>query len=309
MNKSPLLTLTVLFFLLFSASSQVCAAQLMTAEKVKNPAIVLTAFGTSTKAKVTYEGIEAEVRAALPDHEVRWAFTSEIIRQKVNARAEKEGKGERLSSLQQALADLEAAGFTKAVVLPIHVFPGEEYEEVLSIVKNFPGIRIETGETLMQRWETMFRLVKALAKDFLPPGEGCNVLVAHGTPMTNVGSNIAYMGLDRHLRLKYPNVWLGGVDGVADRSDALDAASRWPAKKIRFIPFMLVAGDHIMNDVMGDSASSLEESWRVEMEKKGFAVDTPIVTVNGEKQYKGLGFMDEVKAQIVAEARRALGRF
>lgn len=292
--------------LLFSGT--VSAAQLLTQAKSDKPAIVLTAFGTSTRARITYDTLEAAVRKAFPDNEVRWAYTSEVIRERMNAKAVKEGRAERLSSLQQALADLEAAGFRKVAVQPVHIFPGEEYEEVLSIVRNFPGLKIETGEALMQRWEVMYRLVKALSKDFLAPSEGCNVLVAHGTPMTNVGSNIAYMGLDRHLRMKYPNVWLGGVDGVADRADALDAAAKWPVKKVRFIPFMYVAGDHIMNDVMGEEKANWDESWRAEMEGKGFTVEALTTQEAGEKYYKGLGFMPETLEVFVSEVKRSLER-
>lgn len=306
MGKLTAFILVSLLWLTSSTGAQ--AAQLLTQTKAERPAIVLTAFGTSTKARVTYDALEAAVKKAWPESEVRWAFTSEVIRERVNARAAKDGKAERLSSLQQALADLEAAGYRKVAVQPVHIFPGEEYEEVLSIVKNFPGLRIETGETLMQRWEVMYRLVKALSKDFLAPEEGCSVLVAHGTPMTNVGSNIAYMGLDRHLRLKYPNVWLGGVDGVADREDALAAAAKWPVKRVRFIPFMYVAGDHIMNDVMGEEKATWNESWRAEMEGKGFAVEALTADMGGEKYYKGLGFMPETVDVFLAEIRRSLER-
>lgn len=284
------------------------AAQLLTRSLKDRPAIVLTAFGTSTRAKATYDYLETEVRKAYPESEVRWAFTSELIRERVNGRNAKEGKPERLKSLQQTLADLEAEGYVKAAVQPIHIFPGEEYEEVLSIVKNFPGLKIETGEALFQRWEVLFKIVKALSKDFLPPEEGCNVLIAHGTPQTNQGSNIAYLGLDRHLRLRYPNVWLGGVDGVSDREDALGAAAKWTVKKVRFITFMYVGGDHIMNDVMGENEKESKGSWKAELESKGFTVEALTFDFNGQKYYKGLGFMEETVKVFVDEIARSLGR-
>lgn len=284
------------------------AAQLMTRALKEKPAVVLTAFGTSTRAKATYDILEAEVRKKFPDHEVRWAFTSEVIRERVNARNLKDGKPDRLKSLQQVLADLEAEGYLKTAVQPVHIFPGEEYEEVLAVVKNFPGLKIETGETLMQRWETMFSLVRELSADFLKPEEGANVLVAHGTPMTNVGSNIAYMGLDRHLRMKYKNVWLAGVDGVADRETALSEAAKWPVKRVRFIPFMYVGGDHIMNDVMGEDKAGEDVSWKGEMEKAGFAADAPTAMLNGEKYYKGLGFLPGTVKVFLGEIERSLSR-
>ena len=44
------------------------------------PAIVLVAFGTSTKAFDTYKHFEAKVRERFPEHDIRWAYTSMIGR-------------------------------------------------------------------------------------------------------------------------------------------------------------------------------------------------------------------------------------
>ncbi len=284
------------------------AAQILTRTLKDKPAIVLTAFGTSTRAQVTYRVLEEQVREAFPDYEIRWAFTSEVIRERVNARWAEQGRKERLLSLQQALSNLEAEGYTKVVVQPLHVFPGEEYEEVLKIVERFPGLRIEVGETLLQRWETLFEIVHVISQDFLPPEEGCNVLTAHGTPSTHVGSNITYMGLERHLAKRYPNAFLGAVDGIVTREDALSAAKACPKKRVRFVPFMYVAGDHIMNDIMGEEEDPEEPSWNTEMERAGFETDVTTVTYDGQTYYKGLGFYPEVNEVFIKEIRRALKR-
>ncbi len=284
-------------------------AQLMTRTLKAKPAIVIAAFGTSTKAQVTYDAFEKQLREEIPGYEIRWAFTSEVIRERVNARWAKQGITKRLSSLQQALADLEAAGYTKVVVQPLHIFPGEEYEEVLKIVEGFPGLRIETGETLLQRWESMFEVVHTVSRDFLPPEEGCNVLTAHGTPSSHVGSNITYLGLERYLSKKYPNAFLGAVDGIITREDALGAARNCPKKRVRFIPFMYVAGDHIMNDIMGEEEDPKEPSWNTELKQAGIDTDVTTVQYQGKTYYKGLGFYPEVNEIFINEIRRALKRF
>ena len=143
-------------------------------------------------------------------------------------------------------------------VQPLHIFPGEEYEEVLGIVDHFPGLKIETGKTLLERWETLFEVVHVISSDFLGPDAGCNVLVAHGTPTTQFGSNITYLGLERHLQKKYPNTFLGAVDGIITREDALVPAAACRPKRVRFVPFMYVAGDHTMNDIMGEEEDTEE---------------------------------------------------
>lgn len=284
------------------------AAQVMTRTLKDKPAILIAAFGTSTKAQVTYDEFTKQLKVALPNYEVRWAFTSEVIRERVNTRRTKEGNPDKLLSVQQALADIEAQGYTKVVVEPLQIFPGEEYEETLRQAKNFPGLKIEFGETLLQRWEYVHEVIAILSKDFLPPEEGSNVLVAHGSPQTAVGSNSTYLGLDRYLSKKYPNVFIGCVEGILTREEALNAAKANPTKKVRFIPFMFVGGDHIMNDIMGDDDGSSEPSWKVELLRAEKTVDIPTIMLNGETQYRGLGLIPEINKIYIREIERALNR-
>jgi sirohydrochlorin cobaltochelatase len=284
------------------------SAQRMTRTLKGNPAVVIAAFGTSTRAQVTYGAFERQLREALPDYEVRWAFTSEVIRQIVNARWARQGIEKRLLSLHQVLANLQADGYTEVAVQPLHIFPGEEYEEVLGIVAHFPGLRVETGETLLQRWETVREVIELLSRDFLTDDLGCNVIVAHGTPSTHVGSNITYLGLDRMLSRRFTNVHLGAVEGVIAREDALDPAKRHDSDKVRFIPLMYVAGDHIMNDIMGEGESTEGPSWRTEIEAAGKTVDVPTLVFDGETYYRGLGFIPEVNEIYIREIERSLGR-
>jgi sirohydrochlorin cobaltochelatase len=279
------------------------AAQVLTRTLKEKPAVVLAAFGTSTKAQATYDAFDRQLKEALPGYEVRWAFTSEVIRERVNARRAEQGSTERLQSLQQALADLEAAGYTKAVVQPLQITPGEEYEEVLRTAEHFPGLRVEFGETLLHRWETVDEVLAVLARDFLSPSEGANVLVAHGSPTTGAPSNLTLLGLERRLTRRYPNVFLGCVEGVVPAGDALAAARAHPGSRVRFLPLLYVGGDHVMSDVMGDG-----ESWKSDLAKAGKTADMPTVEVNGETQYRGLGMIPAVNAIFLREVRRALER-
>jgi hypothetical protein len=55
----------------------------------QEPAIVLTAFGTTSAAADTYRHIEGKVKERFPGQEIRWAFTSPKVRRKV---AREQGK-------------------------------------------------------------------------------------------------------------------------------------------------------------------------------------------------------------------------
>lgn len=287
----------------------------MTRTIKKDPAIVIAAFGTTTKARVTYDFFDAQLRKELPakyrNLKIVWAFTSEIVRERANARFEKAGSDERYLSLVQVLANLENEGYRKVAVQPLHIFPGQEFEDLEREIAAFRmiGLRIENGGTLLHDWEWLFETVAVLEKEFLQSDEGMNVLVAHGTPETFAGSNATYLGLDRYLSRKYSNVVAGGVDGVLTREQALSAVKAFPVKRARLIPFMYVAGDHIMNDIMADKPDKHGElSWALELEKAGVKVDSVFTKYKGERCFKGLGFYKEINSRYIKQLEDSLKR-
>ncbi|HIE33002.1 MAG TPA: cobalamin biosynthesis protein CbiK, partial [Thermodesulfobacteriaceae bacterium] len=149
-------------------------------------------------------------------------------------------------------------------------------------------------------------VLEVVSKEFLPPEEGINILVAHGTGVTINGANITYLGLDWLVRKRYSNVLVGTVEGVPDAEVTLKEALKYPAKKVRFVPFMFVAGDHIMNDIMGKDLEDGEKSWREIVEEGGKEVDCVTAEVNGKLYYKGLGLYPEIDEFFVKQIKRAL---
>ena len=92
-----LLLILVFFFSLASGAGEAKHG----AKDGKKPAILLVTFGTSVaSAPVAFTNIEQQVRQAYPDTEIRWAYTSKMIRKKLA----KEGKI--LDSPEIALARL-----------------------------------------------------------------------------------------------------------------------------------------------------------------------------------------------------------
>ncbi|NPA39396.1 MAG: cobalamin biosynthesis protein CbiK [Thermodesulfobacteria bacterium] len=268
------------------------------------PAIVLCAFGTSTKAKVTFDVIDKEVKAHFPGYHIVWAFTSDIIIHKVNQIYKRRHIHKRLYNLQEVLAKLYAEGYRKVIVQPLHIFPGTEYEKVIKICKKFPGLRIVVGEPLFYRWERVHEVLETVSKEFLKPDEGLNILVAHGTPVTIIRDNITYLGLDWLVRHKYSNVLVGTVEGVPSAEEVLNEAKKYPVKRVRFIPFMLVAGDHIMHDIMGKNLE--EKSWRERLEEAGIQVECVTTKVNGKTYYKGLGLYPKVVELFIESIQRCI---
>ncbi len=172
------------------------------------------------------------------------------------------------------------------------------------------GLQIRVGYPLLAHWEWVEEVVDVLKKEFLPEGEGCNVITAHGTWATSDGANITYLGLDRLLRHEFKNVFLGAIEGIPTRGMALSEAKRCRPRRVRFIPFMFVAGDHIMNDIMGQSPDQEGNlSWALEMKEAGFEVEATEVKYRGRTYYRSLGFNPEIDRIFIKNIIKGLDGF
>lgn len=243
------------------------------------PAIVLVAFGTTTDAFRTYKHIEDRVKERFPGYEVRWAFTSHQVRHKLA-----QEKGQKLNDLSATLRELQTAGCTRVVIQSFHVVPGEEWEKkVVEASREFPGLHVALGKPLLSSQADQARVLKALAPTFPKDlKHTAVVLVAHGSPSPE--GTAAYLAFDRLLRSRYPheNVFLGTVEGKPTREEALTAVKTSGAATVVLMPFLLVAGEHVANDILGNNP----ESWKSELLKqKPYHI---------EGITKGLGYQDGI---------------
>ncbi len=260
----------------------------------EKPAIVISAFGSSSRGRAALDIFREKLEQQFPEHEKFWAYTSEIIRKKMG-----------LPGLQEALARVEAAGFRKAVVQPLHIFPGTEYQQMAETCEYFPGLRVFLSETLLHRWEFIRQTLAVVEQEFLTPEQGLNLLALHGTPLAADPVNIVYLGLERLVADLYPNVMAASVEGVPDHEAVLARIRRRnPAggsKKIKIIPMMYLAGLHAEEDLMGSG-----DSWRQRLEDMGFSVECAMIEHGGVNCFKGLAWYPEVTAFFMERLRRTL---
>lgn len=96
---------------------------LKTPPKQEKYGILLAAYGaTNTEAQVTLRLVEARVRASFPHIPVRWALTSELMR---NRLAEQRTKTD---SVAKALQKMYFERFTHVAVQSLNLIPGTEYD-------------------------------------------------------------------------------------------------------------------------------------------------------------------------------------
>ena len=261
----------------------------------ERPAIVIAAFGTSTRAGAGIEKFNQRLQERFSEYELFQAYTSDIIRKKMN-----------LPGLRETLSSLESRGYRKAVVQPLHIFPGTEYTQLVETCASFPGLRIIVGETLMHRWQFVKQVLAIIESEFLPDKQGINILALHGSPLAAEPVNTLYLGLEQMVRGLYPNVFAASVEGVPDVDALLARLSRMRQgvsnARVRIIPVMFAAGMHVMDDLMGE-----DESWRTRLETMGFSqVDMPAVEHQGQEYYRGLCWYPEVSDMFAERLERSL---
>jgi sirohydrochlorin cobaltochelatase len=269
----------------FSGGSQAAAAG-------ERPAIVLAAFGTSTAAVDTYRHIEALARERFPEHDIHWAFTSRLIREKLR----REGRQE-LKDVPRTLRDLKAAGVSRVAVQSLHVVPGEEWQKMVQESRQVPGLKVALGKPLLSSETDRSRVLAALAKDF--PADLQNhavVLAGHGSPHPD--GEAAYLALDGLVRSRFfgQNVFLGVIAGNPPGEAALEAVKGSQATAVVLTPLMVVAGEHVKNDILGEEPDSWQSRLLAQRHYQ----------IQGVTQ--GLGYRDEVVAVFLDHLEEALAQ-
>lgn len=231
-------------------------------------AILLTAFGTSVpEAQKAFDKIEARARNAFPNTEIRWAFTSKIIR----AKLAKQGK--HLDSPEEALAKLMSDNFTHVAVLSLQTIPGVEFHQLYqnaTIFGQMNGgiVKVLVARPLLSSGKDMETVAEVLLKNI--PGRKPNdavIFMGHGTE--HHPSDAIYLAMNSIFRQKDPRAYVATVEGMITIQDLIPKLKEQKVKKVYLIPMMLVAGDHAMNDMAGDEP----ESWKSILTKNGFACE------------------------------------
>jgi sirohydrochlorin cobaltochelatase len=231
-------------------------------------AILLTAFGTSVpEAQKAFDKIEAQARNTFPNTEIRWAFTSKIIR----AKLAKQGK--RLDSPEEALARLMSDGFTHVAVLSLQTIPGVEFHQLYQNAHLFGqmsgGIeKILVARPLLSSGKDMETVADVLLKN-VPGRKPTDAVVFMGHGTEHHPSDAIYLAMNAIFQQKDPRAYVATVEGMITIQDVVAKLKEQKVKKVYLVPMMLVAGDHAMNDMAGDEP----ESWKSILTKNGFACE------------------------------------
>lgn len=256
-----------------------------TAEK---KAILVVSFGTSyaqTRTK-TIAACEKRIAAAYPDYQVKRAFTSEMIINKLKARDKIE-----IDNPEQALNKLYRAGYQEIIVQPLHIINGSEFHDLARAVNNYQHKfrKIKLGQALLTTTNDYFELAEIIKNKInLVPGEAA-ILMGHGSehPANSVYSAFDYVLKDK-IAANYHVATVEAYPALTDVLPKLKFSAKQKISKVKLIPLMLVAGDHVQNDMAGEGP----DSWINIVQQNGFEVECYLT---------GLGEYEAVQKKYLAK--------
>lgn len=255
--------------------------------------ILVVSFGTSysNSRHVTIGAVEDAIREAYPDYQVRRAFTSQIIIDKL-----KKEENIEIDNVKQALDRAVANGVKTLVVQPTHLMNGLEYNDLKKELDKYKDKfdKIALGEPLLTSDEDFKQVIAAITndtKEYLD-GETAICFMGHGT---EADSNKVYATLQEKLKAAGYNDYFVGTVEATPTVDDLIAKVKESGKYKRVIlqPLMVVAGDHANNDMAGDE----EGSWATKFKAAGFEVK-PVLRGLGQNYDIEKIYLEHVKAAI-----------
>ncbi len=256
-------------------------------------AILVVSFGTSYKEtrEKTIDAVEKAIANEFPDWEVRRAFTSRMIIKKLKERDEIH-----IDYINEALQRMADDGIKNVIVLPTHIMNGIEFDDVARISASFAD-RFESlklSKPLLTNEADYDSVIAALDETYLKrffgksDGKTAIVFMGHGSDhfanatYSQMQMKFFIMGLD--------HVYMTTVEGFPDFDDTMTLMNGHKYSKVILIPFMMVAGDHAINDMSGDEEDSLKSKFI----SAGCKVECVLEGLGEHKSFQDL-FVDRVR--------------
>lgn len=249
-------------------------------------AVLVVSFGTSYEEtrKKTIEACENKIREELSDYDFYRAYTSNMIIRKIKNR-----DAICIENPIEVLDRLYAQGYEEVIVQTLHIICGEEFNKLKEQVEKYESKfrNIILGRPLLTYIEDYKEAVDAIEHQ-IPKLEKDEAIVfmGHGTFHE---SHSAYPAIEYVLRDHGINAYVGTVEGYPELDHVIKKLKEDNIKTVNLMPFMLVAGDHAINDMAGDE----EDSWKSILEEHNFNIKIHL---------KGLGENPYIQDKFVSHA-------
>lgn len=227
--------------------------------------IIVLSFGSTYQEgrEKSFDAIEELVRNRYNDCLVDRAYSSVTVKKIL-----KERDGIEVFGLPEVTSQFQSKGIENPMILSLYMIPGIEHAKIVRS-------GFQHTLTLLEEEKYYSEILSSL--HLSQDKNVVNLLVGHGT---RVKADEYYGKFLEYVRNEgYDNLYISTMEGKDDLDSVLPLLKSY--KKIRLIPFMLVSGDHVHNDIIGE-----EDSYRKLLSDEGFEVEYESI---------GLGEREEIQ--------------
>lgn len=255
-------------------------------------AILIVSFGTSyiKSLKASVGAVEDKIIQTFADYDVRRAFTSQMIIDKLEKR-----DGIFIDNVSQAMERIVRDGIGTLVVQTTHVIRGFEYDDMVSDIKPYEKYfaSVSYGLPLLSSDDDYRETAEILADETSKYNcrDTAVVFMGHGTGHS---ANASYVKLERCLKaMGYSNYFIGTVEAKPSLSDVVEAVKKTSASRVILQPLMIFAGNHANRDMAGDE----KYSWKAVFSEAGFKVECVM---------RGMGEMEKIQNMFAEHCFNAI---
>ena len=252
-------------------------------------AIAVISFGTSyDTGKKAIEYIESYISDKFKEYDCFRAFTSGMIMKKL-----KKEQGIVIPTTEELLQQLKEEGYEEVICQPTHIIHGMEFDKMMDQIRKFQGCfqSLKVGMPLLNEEKDYRQCVELYKKEIKIHEKEALVLMGHGSEHY---ANSAYCQMEKMFEVEgIENVYVGTVEGFPTFMDIMTQIKKKDYNKIILSPFMIVAGDHAYNDMIGED----EDSWKSQFEQEGYETEIYI---------KGMGEYEEIAKIFEEHIRKAV---
>lgn len=245
--------------------------------------ILVVSFGTTYKEtrEKNIERVVSDVRERFPQYVVLQAYSSDRIRKILDAR-----DGIAVPGIADALNEMKKQGVTHLYVLPTHIIDGIENNRLRKLLEEQRRLfaQVKLAQVLLHSEEDYECAVQAVSEEFTVGAEDTLILMGHGTSHE---ADVCYTKLEECFRrLTGNDVYVATVEGsatieaVLGRMKQKERESEKRKGRVFLAPFMLVAGDHAVNDMAGE-----EDSFLALVKREGYEAEA---VLRGLGEYEGI---------------------
>lgn len=249
-------------------------------------ALLVVSFGTSVKETVSKTIIptEEKLKSNHEDRDFFRCYTSPRIIAKLRKR------GESIDNFEEALIKIADGGYEDILVQTTFLLEAIEYEKIVKTLDEYRDRfkKVFLGRALLGGEKNIMSVANAIDLDIRDVLKSKpTVFMGHGT---DHAEDVVYEKVESALRELSNSVYVGSVEGERNIDDIIKELKNDGVTKVNLVPFMLVCGLHVKEDMIGED----EDSWKNSLNRNGIETDEVLI---------GMGELESIQDIIVNNSK------